>query len=284
MKKRWIPYLALMPVIVIIILFYLIPIYNTFDASLHDFYDRYIGFEVFSNVLSDKSFQNAFFYTIKMASVTTIVSIILAILTAMALRDTPSGKRLVLFCYQLNVSIPHITMATMVLFIFGQSGIVSSIAYQLGYIDNWFDFPKIVDGSSMLGTVISFCLKFIPFIGLSVLSVLLITSKDYEDQSQSLGVGKFRTFFHVTLPSLKNSIFSMSMIVFAYCFGSYEVPTMLGKSQTLAMMAYNCYTNYYDVNAIYTAYIISLLIAIVTISVALVYLYITTRSETEVVV
>ena len=284
MKSKWMPYIALIPVIIIIFLFYIIPIYNTFYESLHDFYGRYVGLETFYNVIASKSFQNAFVYTVELSLITTIISIILSIITAMALKDTFIGKKLVLFCYQFNVSIPHITMATMILFIFSQSGSVSSIAYQLGYIDNWFDFPRIVEGSSMFGTVVSFCLKFIPFIGLSVLSVLMSSSNECENQSLSLGVGKFRTFFYVTLPSLKTSIFSTSMIVFAYCFGSYEVPTILGKTQTLAMLAYNSYNNYYDINAIYVAYSTSLIIAAVTISAAVIYLYIINRSKAEVTI
>ena len=74
------------------------------------------------------------------------------------------------------------------------------------------------------------------------------------------------------------------MIVFAYCFGSYEVPTILGKTQTLAMLAYNSYNNYYDVNAIYVAYSTSLIIAAVTISAAVIYLYIINRSKAEVTI
>lgn len=266
--------LVLLPVTIIIFSFFVYPVAITFSRSLEDLNGLYIGFERYSNLFSDPSFLDAFRYTLEISVISVLVSVVLAVITAFALRETFIGKRLTLFLYQTNISIPHIAIATMVVMLFSQTGLVSAAANNLGLINIWHEFPRIVGGDSPVGTIISYSLKFTPFIGISVLAILQSISRDYEDQSSVLGVGKIRTFFHITLPSITPAICSSAMIVFCFAFGSYDVPVILGRSKTLSIMAYNAYYNPYDPAAIYDAFAISIVIGLITISIAAIYLYI----------
>ncbi len=165
-------------------------------------------------------------------------------------------------------------MASMILILLSQTGLVSSLFYELGFIENWYEFPKIVGGMTPYGTIISFCIKFIPFIGISVLSVLQTFPREYEYQSYTLGVSKIKTLFFVTFPALKSSIISTSMIVFCYTFGCYEVPQLLGNKETLSMIVYNYYNNpALGLEGYYQAYAISLIIALITLTISAIYLY-----------
>ena len=273
--------LALLPIILLIFLFFIHPIAITFERSLQDLSGNYIGFERYIALFGKKTFIDAFWYTVELALLATIISALLAILIALALRDTFVGKKLTLFLYQTNISIPHVAVAVMMIMLLSQTGLLSAIGYQLGLIDSWTVFPKLVQGDSSLGTVISYSLKFTPFIGIAVLGVLQSFSRDFEDQSMTLGIGKIRTFFYITLPAIKPAVYSTSMIVFCFAFGSYEVPTLLGKQQTLSMLAFNTYYNPYNPGGMYDGYAISMVIAAITLSITAVYLYISFSPKRE---
>jgi len=271
--------LFFLPVIAILLLFYLWPLLETVSASVHRG-DEFIGLERFVGFLSDQRFLDAFLFSTELAVISAVISAMLAVVIAMALRDSFIGKRISVFLFQTNISIPHIAMATMVILMFAPTGWFSALWYQMGWIDDWFEFPDLANGDSMFGVVLSFVLKFTPFVGMAVLAVLQSMSRDYELQSRSLGVGKVRTFIHVTLPAIMPAVVSTSMIVFAYAFGCYEVPNVLVRRTTLSMLVYNTYYDYYNPDCRPDAFAAALVIALVTISVSAVYLYITRRRST----
>ena len=127
--------------------------------------EDFIGLERYADFLSDATFLHAFTTSLRISLISTAVSIVLGVAIALALRGTFAGKRVSLFLFQINISIPHIAMATMVVFLLGSVGLVSSIAYQMGWISNWTDFPKMIHDVSPFGIVVAYSLKFIPFIG-----------------------------------------------------------------------------------------------------------------------
>jgi len=264
---------VLTPVIILIFLFFIYPIILTFQRSTRSLTGEDVGFERYSKVLSDPEFVNAFWFSMEIAVISVMISIVIAVVTALALRDTFIGKRITLFMYQTNIAMPHLAMATIMLLLLAQTGILSSFAYQLGLIENWTDFPLIVKGYSSIGIIISYTLKFAPFIGMAVLSVLISFSRDYEEQSSSLGVGRLRTLFYVTLPAIKPAIYLSSMIVFCFAFGSYDVPAVIGLKQTLPMLAYRYYNDPFSTDSMYDGYAVAMIIAAITLTISTIYLY-----------
>ena len=277
--KGWPRYLiAFLPVLAIISLFYFYPLYVTLERSMLRGED-FIGLERYADFLSDATFLHAFTTSLRISLISTAVSIILGVAIALALRGTFAGKRVSLFLFQMNISIPHIAMATMVVFLLGSVGIVSSIAYQMGWISNWTDFPKMIHDVSPFGIVVAYSLKFIPFIGMAVLAVLQAFPAEYEQQSRSLGVGRLRTFFHVTLPAIVPAIATSSMIVFAFSFGCYEVPSILLHDVTVPTLIYNSFYDFYDPEGRPTGYAAAIMLTVLMTSIAAVYLYLTSRGR-----
>ena len=266
-----------LPIILILLLFFYYPIYAAFSKSLHGLDGTFIGFDRYGELMGDAEFTGAFAFTVEIALISTIISVILSIALALALRETFIGKRLALFLNQINISLPHTIVAVMTLYLLCQKGFVSSIAYHLGLIDSWMDFPRITEGTSPVGAIISYTLKFTPFICLSVLAVLQSMSQDYEDQSLVLGVGKLRTFFHVTLPTIWPAIMSTAIMSFAYAFGSYDVPVVLLRTGVMSTFVYNNYYNYSDPNGILIGSAGSIIMVAITIALSVVFLYISSK-------
>ena len=266
-----------MPVILIALIFFYSPIIIAFTDSLQDLDGSFIGFERYSDLLVNNGFTSAFFFTVEIALVSTFISIVLSILIALALRDTFVGKRISVFLNQVNISMPHMIVALMVLYLFAQKGFVSAVLNNMGITDSWGDFPMIAESTSPIAAIISYCLKFTPFICISTLSVLQSISQDYEDQSYTLGVGKIKTFLHVTLPTIWPSILTTGLISFTYAFGSYDVPTILLSKGVMSTYVYHDYYNYLDPYGILKGYAGSVIMAIVVLVLSSIILYLSSK-------
>lgn len=269
-RKTWI---MLMPALLTIVVFFIAPLVYSFLLSLNFFSitsNTTVGFQAYASILGSKSFIDSLVFSLTIAAVSTVVSIVIAIVVSMALRRTFIGRRLALFVYQFNIPVPHLVVAISVLLLLSQTGLVSRMLFALGIISAPSDFPMIVFDQSGVGIIIAFVLKFFPFIGIAVLSLLLTTIDDYEMQAATLGAGPLRRFVYVLLPMMMPSILFSSILVFAYAFGSYEVPFLLGSTypKALSILSYQEYTDI-DLNsrpeALAIANIITLVVVIMVI-------------------
>lgn len=269
--------LAFVPIILIVLIFFYIPVGTAFVNSLHGLDGSFIGFERYRDLFAEKEFAEAFWFTLEVSVVSTVLSVVFAVAVALAMRNTFVGKRLALFLNQVNISMPHMIMAVMMIYLLGQKGFISMVLYNVGVIDSWNEFPELVQSSSPWGVVVSYTLKFTPFICMSVLAVLQSMSQEYEDQSLVLGVGKIRTFFHVTLPSVFPAIMSTAIMSFTYAFGSYDVPTTLLTRKVLSTFVYNRYYDFYNPEGMLEGYAGSMVITAIVMVFSVIFLYISSK-------
>lgn len=243
--KTWI---MLLPSLLVIALLFIGPLIyslllslNFFSITTHDT----VGIQAYVDVLTDHRFFSSFIFSLQVAAIATIVSIAIAIIVSMTLRKTFIGRRIALFVYQFNIPVPHLVVAISVLLLFIQTGLVSRGMYALGLVTGPSSFPMIVFDRDGIGIMLAFILKFFPFIGIAILSLLLTTLSDYEDQAATLGANGLKRFWYVLLPMMMPSILFSSILVFAYAFGSYEVPFLLGSSspKALSLLAYQDFAN-----------------------------------------
>ena len=197
------------------------------------------------SVFSSGDFLLSFALTFHIAFTSTVISGVLAIGAALVLRQTFAGKRLVTFLFQLNLTIPHIVGAVGILYLFSQSGFFARIAYAAGAIERTNDFPALVFDTYAVGIILQYVWKEIPFIGVIVLAVMQSVGDDYEALAQSLGANAVQRFRHVLLPLIMPGVLSASVIVFAFTFGAFEIPFLLGQNHPAALpvLAYRSYTD-----------------------------------------
>ena len=240
MKDRILRTAAFLPMLVLMALAYVFPLFSNLIKSLRDGEGQFVGLQNYIEVLRSYYFLDSLFFTLKIAFACTALSLCIAVIVALALRESFAGKKLVLLLFQYNLGMPHIVVAMMMLMLLSQTGIASSIAYRLGLSAGAGDFPWLVRDSRGLGIMICFVWKYFPYIGLSALGVLQGASLEYEQQAAVLGVGKFKRFFHVVLPRIIPAVSTAAIIVFAAAFGEYEIPAILGSTahRTLSVMVY----------------------------------------------
>lgn len=202
----------------------------------------------------------------------TTISTLLAIGCALILRQSFRGKRWITFIFQLNLPIPHIVGAIGILFLFSQSGFLARLAYLGNLIERPADFPALIYDRYAIGIMLEYIWKTTTFTGVIILAVLQSIGEDYEDAARNLGASRWQRFRHVTLPLIMPGVLSSSVLVFAFTFGAFEVPFLLGQRfpSALPVLAYRSYVDV-DLNARPEAMAMSVIIALIITG--LVFLY-----------
>lgn len=225
------------------------------------------------SVFTDREFYLSFLLTFHIAFTSTVISSILAIGAALLLRRSFIGRGIVNFLFQLNLTVPHLVGAIGMLYLFSQSGSFARLAHEFGMIQKPSDFPALVFDPYAIGIILQYVWKEIPFIGVIVLANMQSIGEDYESVARSLGASKWQTFRYVLLPLIFPGILSASVMVFAFTFGAYEIPAILGANfpAALPVLAYRKYT---DVDLAARPEAMAMAIVIALLSALMIYFYV----------
>lgn len=230
-----------------------------------------ISLAAYKEVLGDKDFLNSLALTLYVAGASTGISTVLAVLAALALRR--SSGRISAVVFQLPITIPHLVAAVGIALVVSQTGLGARLAAALGLIGEPREFPALLYDRYSIGIILTYVWKETPFIALVVLASLRGVAGELEEVARTLGANSWQRFWYVVFPVISPGIIAASLIVFAFTFGAFEVPFLLGKTYPtiLPVMAYNEYRDL-DLAARPLAMAINILIAVVTAFIAAAYL------------
>ncbi len=230
-----------------------------------------ISFDAYRDVLTGEDFMNSFLLTIYVAGASTGISTVLAVLAALALRR--SSGRLSAIVFQLPITIPHLVAAVGIALVVSQTGLGARFAAALGLIGEPGEFPTLLYDRYSVGIILTYVWKEVPFIALVVLASLRGVAGELEDVARTLGASAWQRFWYVVFPVISPGIIAASLLVFAFTFGAFEVPYLLGKTYPtiLPVMAYNEYRDI-ELTARPVAMTINVLIALITAVFAALYL------------
>lgn len=276
MSDRMKIFLLLLPAMFIIVVLFFGGLAIGFMRSFN--YMPVIGltepdFSAYISVFTDREFYLSFLLTFHIAFTSTVISSILAIGAALLLRRSFVGRGLVNFLFQLNLTVPHLVGAIGMLYLFSQSGSFARLAAEFELISGPADFPALVFDPYAIGIILQYVWKEIPFIGVIVLANMQSIGEDYESVARSLGASKWQTFRHVLLPLIFPGVLSASVMVFAFTFGAYEIPAILGANfpAALPVLAYRKYT---DVDLAARPEAMAMAIIIALLSALMIYFYV----------
>lgn len=207
----------------------------------------------------------AFSLWISLAS--TILSSIGALFLATLLNRRPSSLNT--FALNWNLAFPHLVWGVLMLLLLAQSGLLARWAGAFGIIEAPAQFPVLVRDRFGLGIILTYVGKEIPFLTLVILALLRTQSEGYLLVAENLGANASQRFRLVTLPIVRPALLSGALLVFAYIFGAYEVPALLGVSypRALPVLALESFTNP-DLHARAEGMAISLIIALIVLLIA----------------
>lgn len=230
-----------------------------------------VNLDAYREILGDEDFLNSLLLTLYIAGASTGISTVLAVLGALALRR--SSGRISAVVFQLPITIPHLVAAVGIALVVSQTGLGARLAAALGLIGEPREFPALLYDPYSVGIILTYVWKEMPFVALVVLAALRGVAGELEEVARTLGANAWQRFWYVVFPVISPGIIAASLIVFAFTFGAFEVPYLLGKSYPtiLPVMAYNEYRDL-DLDARPVAMAINILIAIITAIIAAAYL------------
>jgi putative spermidine/putrescine transport system permease protein len=199
----------------------------------------------YAAVLTSPGFLASLGLSLWIAGVSTLIAAALALLAALLLRQTFPGRALVAFLFQLNLTVPHLVGAIGVLYLVSQSGSFARLAHAAGLIGAPGEFPALTQDPQAIGIILLYVWKELPFIGLVLLANLQAIGAEHEAAARSLGASRWQAFAHVLLPQLLPGLVAASALAFAFAFGAYEIPLLLGAHapEALPVLAWRAFTD-----------------------------------------
>ncbi|SDM66324.1 putative spermidine/putrescine transport system permease protein [Fictibacillus solisalsi] len=278
-KKQLETWALLLPILVIFIFFFLLPLFFLFITSFKTF-DASSGIanewtiQNYVKFLSDPFYLGIVWRTVKIALLTTIITIVISY--PVAFHISKANGRIKNY---LTLLVLSPLLISMVIRCYGWSillsnnGVVNNTLMSLG----WIDKPLTLLYTE-LSVVIGMVHVLFPYMVLSIMGSLERIDPSVIRASQNLGAGPVRTFFSIVLPLTLPGIFAGSVMVFSLSVSSFVTPAILGGPQ-VKVMSYLAYEQAAVLlNWPYGAAIGFLLIFIATITIIM-YSKILVRSE-----
>lgn len=238
-KSKYIPAILLSPGLLILTLGYFIPLIMLFVIS---FYKGVPGsglmVEEFTTGnylrLFDAYYVEVLLRTFKIAIYTTILSLVLGYPVALVIARSSGKIKSILLAIVLVPLLTNVVARTLgLMIILGRHGPVNQLLDLLGV-------PKINFIPGELGIIVGLTQVFMPYMILSISSVLSNIDFSLEGAARDLGSSKFGAFWKVTFPLSMSGIVAGSLFVFLLSFSSYVTPRLLGggKVMVITMLIY----------------------------------------------
>jgi putrescine transport system permease protein len=186
----------------------------------------------FGNYISltqDSLYFNAYFSSIKIAGITTLICLALAYPFAYFLARSPADRRPALL---MLVMLPFWTSFLLRIYawkmLLADSGVFNNAAIALGLISEPMKMMN-TPFSLVLGMV--YC--YVPFMILPLYANLVKMDLRLLEAALDLGATPWQAFWRITVPLSKSGIMAGSMLVFIPCVGEFVIPDLLGGPETL---------------------------------------------------
>ena len=206
-------------------LYFILPLLATFEFSLGMERDV-IGFKAYESAFADTEFWETFGYSVFLASMTIIVSIILIVPTAYWIRlRLPEARRIVVFMTLLPFVIPAIIL------VFGLIRVYSSpINVPFTQITLMQPMTNFKVGTNIL-IIGGYMVLGLPYMYRSVdTGMRTVDIRTLTEAAQSLGANWFVIISRVILPNIRTALLSGALLTFAIVVGEVVLASFLGIS------------------------------------------------------
>ena len=215
-RERGLRILGLVIACLILLVTLILPLYALLSRSVMSEEGLFIGVDNFIQYFSTPSLLRSFGHSLYVAVCSTVIVITLSFGFAWVLTRTRlPGRNLLKTIAMLPVLAPSLLPAISLVYLFGNQGVLNS----------WLMGGSIYGPT---GIIIGSVFWTFPH-ALMILTTALETgdARLYES-SRALGAGRLRTFFTVTLPSVKYGLFSASFVVFTLVITDFGVAKVIG--------------------------------------------------------
>jgi len=246
--EKWIAYLLLVPSVVIVIIFLIIPSIQSIHLSLYrvsPFGDRRIfkGITNFITLFKSADYLNSLkvtiIFTLGIVIVGITISLLLAIAANQKIRGVGFYRTALIWPYALS---PAVAGTIWAMLFDPATGAVSYLSKELtGYVPNWRTNGTV----ALIVIILAAIWKMLGYNIIFFLSGLQGIPVDVIEASHIDGAGPFRRLWHITLPLISPMTFFLfimnSLYGFFQVFGLIDIMTKGGPARATEVLVYRLY-------------------------------------------
>jgi putative spermidine/putrescine transport system permease protein len=224
--NRWLAVANILIYAYLLLPLIVITLFSFSDRSFFAFPPTGFSLQWYRRAWTSDAFTAPALLSVAIAVLSSVISLIFAVPSAMALRNL-AAPRLVAGVEVILLTpliVPGLIIGISLLFAYSQ----------LGLIDNF------------AGLLSAHVLIVFPFMFRSVMTCALNLRKQHEEASEILGATPFHTFWKVSLPQLRGGIVAGAIFAFIVSFDQFTVSLFVTQSQQTLPVA--IYKYLYDVN------------------------------------
>jgi iron(III) transport system permease protein len=199
-----------------------LPLFPMISRSFRDTNGNWVGLSNYIQYLTTPALAVSFWNSISVALASTFFSVVLAFVYAYALTRTKMpGKPLFRVLGMLPLYIPPLAHAIGLIYLFGNKGLVTTGFF--GLLPQWN-----INLYGAVGIIIGEVLYCFPQALVILITALSLTDARLYEAADVLGSTPTKTFFTVTLPSVKYGLISAIFVCFTLAFTDFGVPKVVG--------------------------------------------------------
>lgn len=240
-RSRAVAPLLIGPATVLVILALGLPMLVLLRYSLNryvpgDFMVEAVTIENYVKFFTDSYYLQVMATTVQVAFACTVISLVLAFPVAYFLaRTTSRHKSLLVILIVFPLMVGNVVRAAGWMVVLGNQGFVNAVLAWIGIAS---EPVKIL--YTPTAVIIGIIAVVLPYMILTLQSVLEGIDYSVEEAALNLGAGPARTFFRITFPLTLPGVIAGTVLVFILCMNAYATPVLLGGPQ-FQMMAPTLY-------------------------------------------
>ncbi len=225
------------PASIVVLMVIIVPIFMLFRYSFNQFDPsmmmvKGLTLENYVRFFQDPYYRDVFLNTVYVAAVCTALALMLGFPVAYFLAKSQSRyKSLFIILLVFPLMVGSVVRAAGWMVILGSAGFINYVLQWLGLVDKPIQLLY-----TPLAVIIGTTGVVMPYMILTLQSVLEGIDFSVEEAAQNLGAGFFTTFRRIVLPIAAPGVAAGTMLVFILCMNAYATPVLLGGSG-ITMMA-----------------------------------------------
>lgn len=229
------------PASVVVLIIIMVPILMMFRYSFNAYDPIEIMKEGFTldnyrKFFGDAYYRNIFLTTLKVALLCTVLALLMGFPVAYFLaRIQTRFKSLLIILLVFPLLVGNVVRAAGWMVVLGNAGAVNALLRYLGVIDEPIKLLY-----TPLAVVIGTTAVVLPFMILTLQSVLEGIDFSLEEAARNLGASQATMFFRVIVPLAAPGVAAGTLLVFILCMNAYATPVLLGGTG-ITMMAPSLY-------------------------------------------
>jgi sulfate/thiosulfate transport system permease protein len=229
--------------------FLVLPLLNVFAQALS------LGLGPYWRALADQDTLSAIRLTLIVAAITVPLNAVFGVAAAWAIAKFEfRGKAFLLSLIDLPFSISPVVAGLLFVLLFGVNGLLG----------HWLVAHHVRILFALPGMVLATIFVTFPYVARELIPIMRAQGREQEEAALTLGAGGWKTFWHVTLPSVKWGLFYGIVLCNARAMGEFGAVSVVsghiaGQTDTLPLRVEKLYNEFDPVAPFAVATLLALL-------------------------